>query len=230
MWNPKKVEQALFYWGEWRCSLIDRWMRTEDKLSELSPDKLRFYVKRRLSKLGLAGTGIEVYWICSLVSDLNLDNSASFNKIVIPYWLKWWPVPYKDPLRLNPADRMYPPWLVSEKEIDFAERQYGSESRFLKPAGLTSMFLSPNHELFSVIETLRGRPRKRQKPGKLPRYPDRLAVKCAVLRIRGLTYVAIAKKFNLPVTKPELSEQSDVARHLISRGYKLVNEWKLGRL
>ena len=89
MWRPKQVEQALFRWGKWRCSLIDRWVRTEAELSELSPDKLRLDVKRRLRKMGLAGTRIEVYWICSLVSDLNLDNSASFDKIVIPDWLQW---------------------------------------------------------------------------------------------------------------------------------------------
>ena len=97
---------------------------------------------------------------------------------------------------------MYPPWLVSENEIDFAKRQYGSESRFLKPPGLTSMLLSPDHELYSVIEPLKGRPRKRSKTGRLVGYPDCLAVKCAVLRTKGLTYVAIAKKLCLLVTKP----------------------------
>lgn len=230
MWQPRQVEQALFRWGKWRCSLIDQWVRTEAELSELSPDKLKLDVKHRLRKTGLAGARIEVYWICSLVSDLNLDNSASFDKIVIPDWLQWWPVPYHDPLSLNPGARMYPPWLVSENDIDFAKRQYGSESRFLKPPGLTSMLLSPDHELYSVIEPLRGRPRKRHKPGRPPRYPDRLAVKCAALSTQELTYVEIAKQLGLPVTKPELSEQSDVVRHLISRGSKLINEFKLGRL
>jgi hypothetical protein len=230
MWHPKKVEKALFYWGKWRCSLIDRWMRDEAKLSELSPDKLRLYVKRRLSKLGLAGTRIEVYWICSLVSDLNLDNSTSFNKIVIPDWLQWWPVPYKGLLRLNPGARMYPPWLVSKNDIDFAKRQDGPESRFLKPPGLTSMLLSLDHELFSVIGPLRGRSRKRNKPGRPPEHPDHLTVKCAALKTKGLTYVEIAERFHLPVTRLYSNDQSDVARHLVDRGKKLINEWELGRL
>ena len=230
MWQPRQVEQALFRWGKWRCLLLDQWVRPEAKLIELSPDKLKLGVKRRLRKIGLAGVRIEVYWICSLVSDLNLDNSASFDKIVIPDWLQWWPLAYQDPLSLKPGARMHPPWLVSENDIDFAKRQYGADSRFLKPAGLTFMLLSPDHELYSVIEPLRGRPRKRHKPGRPLRYPDHLAVKCAVLRTQRLTYVEIAKRLGLPVTKPELSEQSDVVRHLISRGNKLINEWKLGRL
>jgi hypothetical protein len=230
MWQPKKVEQALLHWDKWRCSLIDQWGRIKAELSETSPERLRLKARRRLRKIGLSGVKIEVYWICSLVSDLNLDHYASFDKIVIPDWLRWWPLPYHNPLILKTGARIYPPWLLSENDIDFAKRQYGPKSPFLKPAGLVSISLPPSHELYSVIEPLRGRPKKQKGPGRAPRYPDHLAVKCAILRTKHLTYIEIAKQLGLPVTKPELSEHSDVVRHLTNRGSKLIEELKYSRL
>lgn len=223
MWQPKEVERALFRWGKWRGSLISQWMRTEIEPSQLSPDKLRLVAKRKLRKLGLAGVGIEVYWICSLVSNLNFDHEASFHKIVIPYWLQWWPLPYHHPLKLKPGLRIYPPWLMSDNDMDFARHQYGLESRFFKPRGLISMLLPLDHELFSILKTLRGRPRKRSKPGKPPKYPDCLAVKCTILKDSGKTYVQIGEKFGFKVDRPFLSRKCDTARHLVNRGRRLIN-------
>ncbi len=59
------------------------------------------------------------------------------------------------------------------------------------------------------------KPKKRAKPGRLPHYPDCLAVKCAVLKQSGTTDVRIAKQLGLPV---------DVVRHLVNRGTKLISE------
>jgi hypothetical protein len=48
--------------------------------------------------------------------------------------------------------------------------------------------------------------------------------KCAAFKDSGMSYVEIAKQLKLPVTTPELSEQSDVARHLVRRGRTLLRE------
>ena len=204
--------------------LISQWVRTETEPSQLPPDRLRLVAKRKLRKLGLAGTGIEVYWICSLVSDLTLNHEASFEKIVIPDWLQWWPLPYHDALKLVPGRRVYPPVVISENEVDSIRRQYGLESIFFKPRGLKSMVLPSDHELYSILKAMKGRPRKRSKPGRLPKYSDQMAVKCAVLKKSGSTDVEIARQLGLPVTKPYDTQQSDTARHLVNRGDKLINE------
>jgi len=51
-----------------------------------------------------------------------------------------------------------------------------------------------------------------------------LAVKYAVLKDSGMTYVEIARRLGLPVKEPYCSEQSDTARHLVQGGRKLIAE------
>lgn len=75
-----------------------------------------------------------------------------------------------------------------------------------------------------MLKDIRGRPGIRGKRGHIPRYPDRLAVQCAALKDGGMSYVEIAERFHLPVTTPIFSDQSDVARHLVRRGRKLLRE------
>lgn len=174
-------------------------------MNELSLDDLRLRAKDELQKLGLEGPMMALYWICSVVSDCNLDYETSFRKIIIPPWM----VSLIGDTR--PGVRVYPSWLItSERERDFL--------------GPVCMILPPDHELYSVIEVLRGRPRKRRKLGRLPKYPDCLAVKCTVLKDSGKTYVEIGKKFGLKVKRPFESRQCDKARHLVNRGRRLVSE------
>lgn len=207
MWQPKQVERALFRWRKWRCSLIHQWV-SETELHELSLDDLRLRVKGELQKLGLEGPNMALYWICSVVSDCNLDYEMSFEKIIIPPWM----VSLVGDSRLEA--RVYPSFLImSERDRDF-----------LSPM---CMILPPDHELYPVIETLRGRPRKLQKLGGLPKYPDRIAVRCAALKQSGKTYVEIARLLGLDVTngeEHELSERSDITRHLVNRGRRLMSE------
>jgi hypothetical protein len=233
MWQPEQVERALFRWSKWRCSLIHQWA-SETDLHKLSLNDVRSRARAELQKLGFEGPMMAVYWICSVASECNLDYEASFTKILIPSWfplrfdrrlLRWY--------SLKPGVRVYPPRLLTKKDMDRLRRQSGLDAGVYISTGTTRMLLPPDHEFYSIIGAMKGRPRKRSKPGRPPSYPDRLAVKCAVLKTPDKTYVQIAKQLGLPVTDGELhelSKRSDVVRHLVSRGRKLINEWELGRL
>ncbi len=206
MWQPKQVERALFRWGKWRSSLINQWMKSESELRELSLDELRLVVKHELQRLALEGPVMALYWICSVVSDCNLDYETSFEKIIITSWL----ASLIRDLRLGA--RVYPPWLITERDKHF----FGS----------SGMVLPLDHELYSIIDALRGRPRKHGTPGRLPKYPDRLAVKCAVFKdVSKITYVKIAKPLGLPTkrNKETGQDESSTVRHLVNRGRKLIS-------
>ena len=233
MWQPEHVERALFLWKKWRCSLIHQWMG-DTVLCELPLEELRRRARDELEKLGLQGSLMAFYWICSVASECNLDYEASFEKIVIPSFALRFdrrlggysprPGVRLCPLRygLRPGVRVYPPRLMTER--DFQRRQSGLDLGVYIRIEMTEMHLSPGHELYAVID-MRGKPRKQSKPGRLPKHSDHLAVKCAVLKDRKeLTYVEIGKRFGLPVTiNPETRyKQCDTARHLVNRGRKLI--------
>jgi len=214
-------------------------------LGELSLQELRRTARGELQKLGLEGPKMELYWICSVASEYNLDYETSFEKIVVP---PWFPLRYDRRLlkyklgvrvyppgfqfllryvygRLRPGVRVYPPRLMTEKEV---RRQSGLgpgvyiSTRIL---GIATMLLPPGHELYAEMEALKGRPSKKCKRGRLPKYSDQLATKCAALKKLGSTNVEIAKQLGLPVTKPYSSEQSDIVRNLVNRGRKLLSEY-----
>jgi hypothetical protein len=214
-------------------------------LRELSLEELRRTARGELQKLGLEGPKMELYWICSVASEYNLDYETSFEKIVVP---PWFPLRYDRRLlrynlgvrvypprlrmllgygrygRLRPGVRVYPPRLMREKEVRRESGLGAGVYISTRTLGTLTMLLPPGHELYSEIEALRGRPRKRSKPGRLPKYSDQMAVKCAVLKKSGSTDVEIARQLGLPVTKPYDTQQSDTARHLVNRGDKLINE------
>ena len=84
------------------------------------------------------------------------------------------------------------------------------------------IFLKSNHELYRELEKLRKRPSKKHPIGKIPKYSDQLAVKCAFLHISGKTYLSIAKIYGLPYHRRDFIEQSETVRHLVKRGKKLL--------
>lgn len=218
MWQPNTVERALFRWKKWRNSIIRNWAGVQyDK------DWPKKVVSQELKELGFPVSFIlEVYWISCLTSDYNLYYPATYAKIVTPGRLK------KDGYEINMGIKIYPPQVISEEDLKFVSRQYGFSRDTLialySDYSSNILLLKSEHELFSVLKDTRGRPGIRGKKGPIPRYPDRLAVQCAALKDRGMSYVEIAVRFHLPVTTSIFSDQSDVARHLVRRGRKLLRE------
>jgi hypothetical protein len=241
MWQYKKVEQALFRWDKWRQSIVGGWITPGD-LKELPLSQLKLRVREELNKLNLPGSlWFELYWICCVSSEYNFDYETSFKKILVPDWL---PLPYEPSLydyEIRSRTRMYPPDIWDEGDIQFSAKQRGLwgikfydengrieevDRSLLYPKNFElRIFLPSDHELYRVLNRLQGRPKNVNKIGKYPLYSDRLAVQCAVLCDRdAMTYVKIAERFGLPVTKPIFSSQSNHVIHLIRRGRKLIND------
>jgi hypothetical protein len=157
-----------------------------------------------------------------LTSDYNLDYPATYARIVTPAGLK------KGGYEINSGEKIYPPQVIDEEDLKFVSRQYGFSRDTLialySDYSSNRLLLKSDHELLGVLKDTRGRPGIRGKQGPIPRYPDRLAVQCAALKDRGMSYVKIAKQLGLPVTTSIFSDQSDVARHLVRRGRKLLRE------
>lgn len=204
------------------------------ELRELPLEELRRTATAELEKLALEGSLMAFYWICSVASGCNLDYETSFQKIVIPSFalrfdrrlggysprpgVRVYPLRYG----LRPGVRVRPPRLVNERDFQRRQSRFGPE--VYTRIEMTEMLLCPGHELYSVIDE-RGKQKERGKPGRLPDYPDCLAVKCAVLKNRKMTYVEIAKKFSLPITvnRDTGYKQSGSACNLVKRGNKLIN-------
>lgn len=226
MWQPKSVERALFRWHKWRHSLVSQWIAAANELRGLSLEELKLTARGALQKLGLEGPVMSLYWICVVASDCNLEYDTSYGKIVIPSWLpkrfdKRLPAP-----RMRPGVRVYPPILMTEKDMDLLRHQSKLGPEVYIPTGIERMLLPQEHELYSIIKGMRGRPRKINKPGKLPKYPDRLAVRCTALKYKDkMTYVEIAKMLSLPITIncDTGYKQSEIARNLVKRGKKIVS-------
>lgn len=237
MWKPKIVERALFRWGKWRQSLITEWGKTTNTLDKLSAEEQTSIINTAVQKLGLPDSKfLKIYWVCCVASDYNLDYPNTYDKIVFPKWLplprsklpKWYllKVPFGE--KLKPGLRIYPPPVIGEKDIDFFVYQDGySEAKYFRKLYYPKeddyyVYLPAEHELYSVLNKFKGRPRLKISVGKIPLYSDRLAIKCAVLKDLGTSYVQIAEELGLPISKPYLSEQSDVAKHLVTRGRSLI--------
>lgn len=251
MWHDIHVARALFTWEKWRASLVHQWMSKPSlgKLSSLSD--LRLVAKTALQELGLEGPAITLYWMCSVDSVCNLDDEDNFLKIVIPSWLlKRKFNPRQTKYALTPGDPVSPPSVITEMDL---LKRYPESNRGLYPKlNSSEILLSENHPLCSILrvrgrhkkhsrkstigrQTLRGfydeivkeedRPKKQSTTDRPPEYSDRLAVICAALKRKGLTYVKIAKRFGLPITKRGFSKQSDKARYLVERGEKLIEKY-----
>jgi hypothetical protein len=191
-------------------------------------EELKLTTRGALQKLGLEGPVMSLYWICVVASDCNLEYDTTYGKIVIPPWL---PKRFDKRLpahRMRPGVRVYPPILMTEKDMDLLRRQSKLGPEVYIPTGIERMLLPQGHELYSIIKGMRGRPRRINKPGKPHKYPDHLAVRCTVLKYKDkMTYVEIAKMFSLPITiNCETGyKQSEIARNLVKRGKKIISRY-----
>lgn len=222
------MERALFRWQKWRRSIISPWVEPYKKLEEMPPDQLKLEARQELQKLNLPVTMLlELYWICSVTSDYNLDYPSSFDRIVIPDWLSLPPKPsrFVHFPKLKLGTRIYPPHVMGEKDKEFFMYQHGLETIDISypSEDIFWIFLTPEHEFFYVLKQLKGHPKRCGKPGRVPSYSDRLAVRCAALNSLGISCVQIAKEFGLPVQKPYESQQSNTTRHLVERGRRLID-------
>lgn len=233
MWSHRKVEQALFRWSKWRQSIILQWMNLQIDLEKMTPGEVRLMAREELAKLRLPESlWLELYWISSIDSAYNLNEERSFKNIIIP---RWFPPCELDSLYgLSPGSRMHAPVLMNEKDVELLSCKLGVPE-YLICVNLQSVprkqysrevFLPSTHELYSVIGTLRGRPKKKSgKRGRPSQLSDRLAVQCAAMKDQlGFTYVGIAGKLKLAVKHYWESEQSAAARHLTKRGRELIKE------
>ncbi len=230
MWQYETVERALFQWHKWRRSILGEWIALSE-LEELPLRQLKFKAREELNKLNLPRSlWLELYWICCVSSECNFDYEASFKNILVPAWL---PLPYDPSLsdyQIELGTRMYPPPIWDEGDMQFHARRMGlwglANRKLLYPKEYEfRIFLPSHHELYDVLNRLKGRPKRSDKSGKHPSHSDRLAVKCATLRDRYLVKnVEVAKRFGFPVKKPYSSLQSNHVMHLIRRGRKLISE------
>lgn len=220
MWKPETVERALFRWRRWRQTIVNQWVNSD--LESLSDLKSR--AEDQLLLLNFPESlWLELYWISVVAADFCFNDESSFDRIVVPAGLC---VDQRlASYDLPPGTRVYPPRIWSEKDIDFASRQLGWPKTMLysKPLDMY-VYLPSDHELYSVLSKLKGRPKKNLgKRGRRPLFSDRLAVRCASKR-PDRTFVEIAKMFGLPTQRYIFSEQSDTVRHLVARGRKLLEE------
>ncbi|MFC2069126.1 hypothetical protein ACFLTP_09015 [Chloroflexota bacterium] len=235
MWKPEKVERALFMWEKWRQSIISQWLELEESLEGLTLTRLMSKVRKELRKIGMPVNSIwlQIYWICCVVSEYNFSNWNTFNNITAPAWLlsKYDPIMgFSTWYQREPIHRVHPPEIWDEAYVIQLTRRVtglldiGESDRIYPWPKWGSMFVPSHHKLYKVLNKIKGRPRTRApKAGRHPFYSDYLAIKCAVLKDKfGMTYVEIATKFRLPITTPFFSRQSDLARHLVARGRKLL--------
>jgi len=222
MWQPNMVERALFKWQKWRNSIIKNWVEWKQN-QDIPKSLLDMAVGQELKDRGLPVlTILEIYWISCLTSDYNLDYPTTYTKIVTPVGLK------QGRYEINPGIKIYPPPVISDKDLNFESSQFGFSKDTLKTlySNLSSykMLLQLDQELLDVLKRMRGRLGTRGKRGPVPHYSDRVAIQCAALKDDGMSYVEIAERIHLPVTRPYSSRQSDVTVHLVQRGRKLFGE------
>jgi len=206
MWNCTQVERALFAWRDWRNSLIEHWAYGMN-LQGISLRALQNVVEPILRKLDLIPSRANgIYWISCACSDFSIRDRRTWERIIIPPWLPPIINPGVDFTYLKAGKRAYPLSI------------FGQEGEEGYP--LTQ---NNKHVILETLSKMRGRPKQKEAiRGPSPSYPDRLAVKCAVMKNEGVTYVEIAKKYKLKITKPELSLQSDTARYLVRKGRQLL--------
>jgi hypothetical protein len=229
MWSHEKVERALFSWWKWRQSIMQQWIIVDEELIGLTHNKLREKIQQELTGMGFPiSLWLEVYWVCCVISDHNLDDWSTYDNIVIPAWLLSFDYPYRELDHIEAEMRCYPPEILNERDLDHFARQYMGgvlpDRSILYPRERHfRIFLPSQHEFYNVLGMFKGRPRTTKKRGKPSKYSDRLAIRCAVMRDEyRMKYVEIAQRFDLPRTKPYDSWQSDVTRQLIYRGRRLL--------
>jgi hypothetical protein len=222
MWQPNMVERGLFKWNKWRNSIIRNWVECQHEPAKLAR-LLTLGVERELNEIGLPALSVlELYWMSCLTSDFNLDYPATYAKIVTPVGVQI------GGHEIDPGIRVYPPPVINEKDLTYESRQFGFSKAALKAlysdTSSYKMLLQSSHELLDVLNRMRGRPTISGKRGPIPDYSDRLTIQCAALKNTRMSYVEIADKLHLPVTRPIFSRQSDVTVNLVRRGRKLLKE------
>jgi len=222
MWQPNMVERGLFKWNKWRNSIIRNWVECQHEQEKLA-SLLTLGVEQELNEIGLPALSVlELYWMSCLTSDFNLDYPDTYAKIVTPVGVQ---IRGRE---IDPGIKVYPPLVISDKDLTFESRQFGFSTDELRSLYSDSssykMLLQSDHELFDVLKRMRGRPGTRGKRGPVPHYSDRVAIQCAALKDDGMSYVEIAERLHLPVTRPYNSQQSDVTVNLVQRGRKLLGE------
>lgn len=134
MWQQKIVERALFTWDKWRWSIINQWSQLDSDLKALKPEELHKKTKKELEILGFPPSFFfELYWVCCVSSDYNLDYFQTFDNIVVPEWLgicaNFKPSLFVHAFKkikysaIKHGDRLYPPYLINENDIEFAKSQ-----------------------------------------------------------------------------------------------------------
>jgi hypothetical protein len=211
-----------------------RWMHYDICWPNLSPSELRDTAEKEIESLGFRPSLLfEIYWSSCVDSDYCMFDPTTFNNILVPRYLP----PVYEPLvrfgKLIADERAYPPKMYSYNEVlsfDLSRLQHELEGmgRHQRDTFAEFSFLPSGHALYKVLGRYRGRLRMSHHRGRPPKYPDRLAVHCAVMKHEGRKYTDVAKELGLPITKPNLSRQSDVARHLVERGQALIE--KLGTI
>lgn len=224
MWQSRVVERALCQWGRWQQTIVNQWIESGDE--SISGLESKAETQMRLLDFPKSYR-LEVYWICMVASDFSFDDVLSFTGIAVPAGLCG---KYKEWLEYNsvsPGTGLLPPQVWSEKDIERESYRLGlPKSQLYESSRDNYIYLPYEHELRSILGRFRGRPEENLgKQGRSPVYSDRLAVKCAC-KYPEMTYVEIAKIYNLPIRKPYLSKQSDTASHLVTRGRKLLEAIK----
>jgi hypothetical protein len=253
MRTSKRVEIALFQWFDWKRSIGRQWIKIDVDLEKYSLGQLRNMAIDRLCALGLQPLiQFQIYWLCCVVSDYRLKDPKSYENICIPPWLHSKFEKVMD-LALLPQDnnnilpftinsRVVPPELYTAPEgmphvifseverdvfpVSFKDNDKDVARWWEKGTGLS---LDSQHELYWILKSHKGRPRERRaEKGTPAKFPDRLAITCAVLRdSKQMTIANIARKLNLVVTHPDFSDRSDITRHLISRGRNLLTSLEI---
>jgi len=230
MWNNENVERALFKWNKWQSSIIGYWGADTEYFTGLALNKIREKVNNVLIELGFPVCVLfELYWISCVLSDYVIDDRNTYKNIVLSNWLSslYIDVLSKVYYKIPNGDRVYPPEIWTDKDVAFQGRKvYGGDPPEVILESLRSpndkeqwIYLPAQHELHKLLNLMKGRPPVHRKPGKYAIYSDRLAVKCAVLKDKhGMTFVEIASQLGLPISRPYISRQSDLARHLVKRG------------
>ena len=234
MWRPETVERGLFQWHGWRQSIVAQWAGHRNRAGELSLEQVKANARQELRKLNFPGSlWLELYYVCCINSDYNLDDDVAHKNIVISDWL---PMPF-DPLlwdyQIFTGTRIYPPAILSERELDFiteVDLEGVNQAYHYPREHEPRIFLPSHHELYSVLGKLRARTKRFTKVGRRPLYSDHLAVRCAALRKSGMTHVQIAENLGLPVKSYYFSRQSYVTQHLVNRGEKLLQAVGLSKL
>jgi hypothetical protein len=222
MWQPQTVELALFRWHKWRNSIVKNWEEWGEELDN-TRKVLELVANRELERMGFpALTILKIYWISCLGSNYNFDYPITYAKIVTSFGS---PI---NGMKINPGVRVYPPAVINDKDLKFESEQLGFPVNELQSLYSESssykMLLQKDHELVNVLNRMRGRPRLHGKRGSIPLYPDRLAVQCATLKDKGMSYVEIAEKLHLRITTPYSSKQSDTTTYLVHKGRKLLKQ------